>query len=122
VVEELLAAPVPVEPQTEPRVSPKRPARPARATPAPNELGAELALLNGAQWALRQGQPAQALSMAREHAARFPGGSLREERAGIEALARCALGHDGARVVQELEQSAPASPLMMRVRTACGAK
>jgi hypothetical protein len=112
------SAPAPVVPAVR-KVA--RSARPSpEASPATSDLSAELALLNGAQWALRQGQAAQALSMAREHETRFPQGALGAERAGIEALARCALGHEGARVVEELARVAPDSPVLARAKRACG--
>ncbi|MFT3927345.1 MAG: hypothetical protein QM778_32725 [Myxococcales bacterium] len=80
----------------------------------------ELALLATAQQALRDGDAKRALAKAEEHRQRFPRGSLREERIGIDALARCALGHDGAEVVATLDKLSPQSPLLARVRQACG--
>lgn len=90
-----------------------------RVDPA-SSLKEELALLATAQQALREGNPKLALAKAEEHRARFPKGSLREERIGIEALSRCALGHDGADVVAALGKLSPNSPLLARARQACG--
>jgi hypothetical protein len=90
-----------------------------RAAGTEGTLSLELSLLARAQEALRGGNPHAALAIAREHRQRFARGSLRDERFGIEALARCALGHDGAEVVAELERLSPSSPLLARVRTAC---
>jgi hypothetical protein len=82
-------------------------------------LSAELALLAKAQQALRDGEPALALTHAEEHHRRFPRGRLGEERLGIQALARCALGDDGAEAIAALTRLSPNSPLLSRVRAAC---
>ena len=50
----------------------------------------------------------------------FPQGSLRQERWGLQALAECALGHDGQRVWRRFVRRAPGSPLTARVKAACG--
>ncbi len=84
-----------------------------------NTLTQELSLLAQAQDALRADNPSGALAFAREHKRRYPRGSLREERQGIEALARCSLGHNGLKVLKELQRVSPNSPLLERVRTAC---
>jgi hypothetical protein len=106
--------------------TPVKKPKPARAGARPeaeaSSLTVELELLARAQQALRQGEAKQALELAREHAARFPNGGLRQERMGVEALARCALGHDGSQVVDELTGLSPDSPLLGRVRAACGVK
>jgi hypothetical protein len=86
----------------------------------PGTLSAEIALLSRAQQELRAGSPKEALALTREHAARFPDGMLKDERSGVEALARCALGQDRAQVWAEFERTAANSPLRARVRDACG--
>ncbi len=99
---------------------PMAPRRPLAAEPqSASSLAEELALLARAQKALRDGEPGHALAHAHEHRRRFPRGSLREERYGIEALARCARGEDGAEVVAALTRLSPNSPLLGRVRAAC---
>ena len=103
--------------------APAAPRRPVEAQPQnESSLADELALLAKAQKALRDGEPAQALTHAHEHRQRIPRGTLREERYGIEALARCALGEDGAQVVAALTRLSPSSPLLGRVRAACEQK
>ncbi len=101
------------------RVTSRRESR-AQARLPESTLSDELSLLAQAQQALRDGAPALALSHAAQHRERFPRGSLREERFGIEALARCAMGHDASEVVAALARLSPSSPLLGRVRTACG--
>lgn len=104
---------------------------PAQAEPvAVSSLPAELSLLGRAQAALRAGNPAQALAIAREHEATFPEGVLKEERLGVAALSECTLSsaesaelgsHASARKhAQAFLAAAPSSPLAARVRKACG--
>jgi hypothetical protein len=83
---------------------------------------AELGLIRATQAALRDGQAARALELLREHRARFPAGILSEERTGLEAIAHCILGHtdEGQRAARSLAARAPGSPLLERVRAACG--
>lgn len=95
------------------------------ASVEPSTLAEELSLLSQAQAALRAGQQARALSLANEHAARFPRGVMSEERMGVAALAQCELAkgqpeeahRQQARRFLEL---AARSPLAARVRKACG--
>jgi hypothetical protein len=86
------------------------------------DLKAELELIARAQLALRKGQTDQALSVLREHEARFASGALREERLGLTALARCSGQGDAQAVLREFEASAPSSPMLRRVREACSPK
>lgn len=102
------------------RVRGTKPAQEAQAAESASTLAAELALLERAHRALRQNDPAQALEIAAQHAARFPAGALRPERLGVVALARCARGEDGESVIAQLVKEAPESPLLARVRAACG--
>jgi hypothetical protein len=83
---------------------------------------AELGLIRASQAALRDSQAARALELLQEHAARFPAGILSEERTGLEAIARCNLGQtrEGRRVAHAFAARAPGSPLLERVRAACG--
>ncbi len=115
VVEPLVEAPVVEELAPAPQA-----AASVQKSRAPEDtLALELSLLAKAQEALRADNPSSALSLALEHKRRYPRGSLREERHGIEALARCALGHDGQQVLSQLQQVSPNSPLLERVRKAC---
>lgn len=87
-----------------------------------NSLAEELSLLARAQRALREDDPQRALAIVQEHTARFPEGSLQEERSGIEALARCLLGESQADSVQAFLKRSPSSPLAARVRKECGSR
>jgi hypothetical protein len=96
----------------------RRIARP-RAEEASSPLAEELALLSTAQSALRAGNPSESLRIAAEHARRFPRGSMRDERLGIEALSRCALGEPGAEAAAQFLRETSGSPLAPAVRKAC---
>lgn len=111
-------------PRARPRTIESKPAAPEAAPAASNPytLAEELALLSRAQTALRSGQPEQALQLVREHEQRFAQGALVQERLGITALARCALGGDTSQVVNDLSRAAPGSPMLERVREACARK
>jgi hypothetical protein len=86
-----------------------------------NTLGAELALVRGAQDALRDHDATAALTLLDRHAAQFPFGVLREERSAARVLALCALDRiDAARdEAARLLRSAPSSPQVARVRASC---
>jgi hypothetical protein len=73
------------------------------------------------QQALRAGNPGQALSLAAEHARRFPRGALSEEREGARAVARCQLAKPGARpaILRAFSHGFDQSPYMARVKAAC---
>jgi hypothetical protein len=111
------------------RATPEVPAASAEARPtepppaeaaAPDSLGAELALLGEADIALQVGMPHEALNALRRHAARFPNAALREERLGLEAIARCGLrapdAHDQAAA---FARAFPSAVLLARVKLAC---
>ncbi|MEM7153720.1 MAG: sigma-70 family RNA polymerase sigma factor [Myxococcota bacterium] len=81
------------------------PTRPSRGTAAPPEtdstspsadepdsLAAEVAVLDRATAALREGQPARALQWLSEHARRFPEGRLSELRQTTRVRTLCRLG------------------------------
>lgn len=114
-------APAPaVAEAAEPAAAPQRRRSPkARALEAPSSLTEELSLLSSAQGALRAGKPSESLRIASEHAARFPRGSMRDERLGIEALARCALGEPGDKAAAQFLRETSGSPLAPAVRKAC---
>ena len=96
--------------------------RTAEPSAGSDSLAQELSLLARAQRALREDDPRTALTIVQEHTARFPEGSLQEERSGIEALARCLLGESDADSVQAFLKRSPSSPLAARVRKECGSR
>jgi hypothetical protein len=131
---QLAVAPAPSQPLAEPAPpvvvaaaeAPTPAAAPAKrrsARPRPEEpsgsLADELALLSTAQSALRAGNPSESLRIAAEHASRFPRGSMRHERLGIEALSRCALGEPGEQAAAQFLRETSGSPLAPAVRKAC---
>lgn len=93
-------------------------ARSAEASPDPAE---ELALVRSMQQALRSGSPGQALTLAAEHARRFPRGTLVEEREGVRAVAQCQLAAPPARppILATFLQRFASSPYAARVKAAC---
>ena len=96
----------------------------AAPTPVPGfarTLADELQLVRAAQEALRNHEPARALTLLDEHAARFPLGLLREERSAARVFALCALDRrDDARTeAARLLREAPNSPHANRVRSSC---
>jgi hypothetical protein len=89
--------------------------------PALDPLDPELTVLRLAQEDLRAGLPARALRRLAEYDRRFGKGALEEERRAIAAIALCSVRPGTASRAQSERflQSAPASPLAERVRTAC---
>jgi len=81
----------------------------------------ELALLEQAQRELSQGNATASLTVLDEHARRFPNGAFSAERTAARVFALCALGQvERARAVgDEFLRSAPASPLVPRIRSSC---
>jgi hypothetical protein len=94
----------------------------AVSSSTPQALGSELSLIAGAQQALRDGQPARALTVLNDHAARHPYGALRPERLAVRAVALCRMGETnaGRAELRKLEAEAPSSPLLRWARTNCG--
>lgn len=92
-----------------------------RAVAKPEEPADELALVSAMQLALRSGNAAQALALANEHARRFPGGALAQEREGARAIAHCQLAVPASRpaILANFEQRYARSPYAARVRDAC---
>jgi len=83
-------APAPVE--VEPGVpTPPRPSAGKRPAVHADDLAAEAALLHRAHSAYRRGQPAETLSLLREHTAKYPSTQLSVERGTLKVLALCAL-------------------------------
>jgi RNA polymerase sigma-70 factor (ECF subfamily) len=124
--------PAPAPPLEAPAVSSIPPAaEPQKARPA--ELSAhaargqatleqELPLLQAAQEALRAGQPQRALALLDAHAKLYPHGALAEERRAAHAIATCrvAAGPAATAEADAFVRDAPGSPLVERVRAACG--
>jgi hypothetical protein len=100
-------------------------AAPARSTrskgPGATSLAADVQLLKEAQLALHAGHADDALRMLDERAASSSGG-LQQEKAAARIVALCELGRSSeARTqVASFAQRYPKSPLLARVRRACG--
>jgi hypothetical protein len=112
-------------PTATPRSKPNVAAPSAQRADGPpvHDFDGELAIIGEAQSALSAGDPARALRLADEHAARFPNGQFSAERAGIRALASCALhAPDAQAQATRFLRTQPGSPLAGRVRKACGIK
>ena len=85
-------------------------------------LTAETRLIGNANAALQAGDAARALSLLDEHARRFPGGVLAEERDAERVLALCAAGRtsDARARAERFLRERPRSALAPKVRTSCG--
>lgn len=119
VVESAAPAAPHVSARPQPKASePSKPEPAASTAPDPAE---ELQLVRAMQQALRSGNPSQALTLAGEHAKRFPSGTLAQEREGVRAIARCQLAKPEARagVLEQFNQRFGSSPYAARVRAAC---
>ncbi len=83
---------------------------------------ADTALLRSAHEALLASDPARALRLLDEHAARFPSSALEPERSAERVFAFCAeKNSDAARTAAGTFLSAhPTGPLALRVRGSCG--
>ncbi|HKY35550.1 MAG TPA: hypothetical protein VJN18_06420 [Polyangiaceae bacterium] len=81
----------------------------------------ELTLVRAMQQALRSDNASQALSLAAEHARRFPRGALVEEREGVRAVAQCQLAAPAthAAIFEAFTRRFPSSPYVARVKAAC---
>jgi hypothetical protein len=88
----------------------------------PDALRAELTLIEAADLALQAGRAEASLPLLRAHAQQFPQGMLREERLGLDALARCTLGLPGARSgAAQFLAGFPRAVLGARIEAACKA-
>lgn len=99
----------------------KAPEFAAPSAAAPRIEPDEMAGLLAAQRALREGNPALALSRLDEHAARFRHSQFDEERSAARLLALCALGRleEGRALLETFRRRFPASPATPRVGAAC---
>lgn len=116
-----------------PAAEPPRPASVARARPraAPSTaapepepastLPQEVALLRRAQRAINAERPAEALTILADHAVRFPGGVMAEEREAARVVALCRAGRaaEARAAAARFLRERPSSPLAARVRAAC---
>ena len=95
---------------------------PVPAAQKEDDLKAEMALIRGADSALRAGRNSEALTLLGRHAEEHPKGLLAQEREGLRLIARCQSGGRAAAApaAERFLQQAPRSPLSTRMRTACG--
>lgn len=111
-------------PPTEARAVPSiaRSAAPAKPRGAAgDDLEAEVALLATAQRGLARHAPSDALAALDEHAKSFPHGALAVEREGLRAVGSCeAKRGDGKARAEKFVARHPTSPLVARVKAACG--
>lgn len=125
-----VALPAPVSPEALPEqaalpvVPQKSGAAVAPHAPKADELMEEAALLHQAQSAWRAGQSAEALSLANQHAQRFPRSQLANERDVLRVLSLCKLGQKSAakQVGARLLKSAKGSPWYQSVTGSCAAE
>jgi hypothetical protein len=87
------------------------------------DLETELAMIADAQRALSAHAPQEALAALERHARAYPRGVLSVERSALVAIATCQSGRssEGAQKAAAFARSYPSSPLVTRVRKACGA-
>lgn len=110
------AEPAPVQ-APEPAPTPKT-VMPSKSGDA---LAEEAALLHQAQAAWRAGQSAQALTLANQHAQRFPRSQLANERDVLRVLSMCKLGQvqSAKQVGARLLKKAKGSPWYQSVAESC---
>jgi len=96
-------------------------AKPSGSGSAAADPKEELTLVRAMQQALRSGDTSRALTLAAEHASRFPKGTLVEERESARAIASCQRGEPEARatILASFTQRFGASPYVARVKAAC---
>jgi hypothetical protein len=87
----------------------------------PGSLAEETRLLRQAQEAFDRGDAQGALALARQHEAKYPNGTLYEERMVLRILALCALGRpaEAGAVARQVLRSAPGSPHLAGIRASC---
>jgi hypothetical protein len=90
-------------------------------TPKQWTLSEEASLLQGAQRALAEKEPALALEILAEHERRFVSGALTEERKAARVLALCALGRTGEarELARAFVNASPRSLLLLRLERSC---
>ncbi len=127
VVETVKAAPQPALPSgVEPSAAIEAPGttaasknRPSRAN---GDIEGEVRLLEEADSDLRHGDAAGALARLGEHATKYPGGALRQEREGMNVVALCQAGRqtEGRAAAERFLSRSSKSALASRIRAACG--
>jgi outer membrane protein assembly factor BamD (BamD/ComL family) len=95
---------------------------PGASTEPSTRIGAELSTLEQARAALSAGDPARALSILDDYAARFPHASMASEATvlRIEALVRAGDASAARRVADAFLSANPGSPYGNRVRSLVG--
>jgi len=88
---------------------------PKRPAPHSGDLAAEAALLHQAHSAYRRGQPAETLTLLREHALKYPSTQLSVERSTLKVLALCALN----RIDEARRTAATLPPRSTALRGTC---
>jgi hypothetical protein len=120
---ELTPAAAAPAPETVASTLPQAPLRSAATAPSAGarSIQSELELIRGAQKHLHRSEPGAALALLSEHARRYPGGALSEEREASRVFALCQLGDvAGARAQAErFLRRSPHSPFVERVRASC---
>jgi len=93
-----------------------------RAPKASGDIEGEVRLLEEADADLRRGDAAGALARLGEHASKFPGGALRQEREGMNVVALCQAGRqaEGRAAADRFLSRSSKSALASRIRAACG--
>jgi hypothetical protein len=118
-----IAQPAATAPASAPMVIEPLAPPPAEAAPDPavDPMLAELSLLRQAQQALRDGHPAQALTLAQRHATLYPRSQMSLEGGALQVFSFCALGRksDARRLATELLARAPRSPLRTSLEDSC---
>ena len=94
----------------------------SRAPKASGDIEGEVRLLEEADADLRRGDAAGALARLGEHASKFPGGALRQEREGMSVVALCQAGRqaEGRAAADRFLSRSSKSALASRIRAACG--
>jgi hypothetical protein len=89
---------------------------------APGSFEQELALIKAAKAELDAGRAADALDLVNQHARLYPRGVFAGEREALRALGSCGTGDSatGRKLGVAFIRAYPASPLVDRVRRACG--
>lgn len=103
------------------RSRPATSARPSSVNSATSDPADEVMLVRAMQQALRSNDASKVLSLAAEHARRFPNGALVEEREGARAIASCQRADTQTRaaVLGAFTRRFGASPYSARVKAAC---
>jgi hypothetical protein len=94
----------------------------SRAPRASGDIEGEVRLLEEADADLRRGDAAGALVRLGEHATKYPGGALRQEREGMNVVALCQAGRqaEGRAAAERFLSRSSKSALASRIRAACG--